>query len=832
MQKVQFAVSAKTARLIGRENISDVDGAVIELIKNSYDADATCVFVQFDIPFPTIPQQIAFERASSVFGERDTSKLLMYYTDDGTCFVKKENLDDLSENALADMLFAYNTIWVMDNGSGMDENTLRMAWMNIGTNDKEEKKVSGHGRIKTGAKGIGRFALDKLSTETTVYTKSASDSLKKWQINWKQFDTATLLNDVTASLDEQEGEFITLAKRLAASKVKSFNQYNWETGTIIQLSPTREKWSEAYFLKINRNLKSLFPDNDELQFDIYVDNKYYPQYTFENEKFSLDNNDYDYKIVARFDGHDKLVVDLYRNEIDTRKIKTTVTVADKEYALILSEFWHRDAFTICGHKRADYNKAVRYSLSAAAVTKIAPSILETVGPIQAEMYFLKNANSTVEIVKPVVKSKRKDILDNYSGIKLYRDGFKVRPYGEDGASFDWLGLAERTRKSPAAPSHETGSWRVRTNQIIGAVRISKEANPNLTDMANREGLAINDAYNAFVSLLGKIIETFEGDRQYVLKEYAAWIKAKEKELSKTAEIVDELKDKEYSSKTGSKATSDAEKEEKEKHSRADYENALLQLEKERKQQERASRTMMLYSSAGVMTNTFSHEISRISSNVGSRMQHLRNAIKRLVGDDGYTGNPIFDPFKMIDQAEEIDKLLETWLDVIMSGADDKAFLIQKLNLYASVQKILGLWAPLLQQKLIKINPIVINGDMDTCICMMAEVDIHIVLNNFLLNSAWFLEKAVAAQRLITISITNEANKIVLLLENNGPPLDSMFSHHPEKIFYAGVSSKKIEEGEGTGLGLWITKMVVDNNSGEIHPINSNTGFGLRISLPK
>ena len=56
MEKIQFAVSAKTARLIGRENIADVDGAVVELIKNAYDADATCVFVQFNIPFPTVPR--------------------------------------------------------------------------------------------------------------------------------------------------------------------------------------------------------------------------------------------------------------------------------------------------------------------------------------------------------------------------------------------------------------------------------------------------------------------------------------------------------------------------------------------------------------------------------------------------------------------------------------------------------------------------------------------------------------------------------------------------------------------------------------------------------
>ena len=54
MKKVQFSVAAKAARLIGRENIADVDGALIELIKNAYDADASCVLVKMDIPFPEI----------------------------------------------------------------------------------------------------------------------------------------------------------------------------------------------------------------------------------------------------------------------------------------------------------------------------------------------------------------------------------------------------------------------------------------------------------------------------------------------------------------------------------------------------------------------------------------------------------------------------------------------------------------------------------------------------------------------------------------------------------------------------------------------------------
>lgn len=54
-----FEVSAKAARLLGRENIADADGALVELVKNGYDADAKCVYVYFDIPFPDIQKPLS-----------------------------------------------------------------------------------------------------------------------------------------------------------------------------------------------------------------------------------------------------------------------------------------------------------------------------------------------------------------------------------------------------------------------------------------------------------------------------------------------------------------------------------------------------------------------------------------------------------------------------------------------------------------------------------------------------------------------------------------------------------------------------------------------------
>lgn len=535
MEKIQFEVSAKTARLIGRENISDVDSAVIELIKNSYDADATCVFIGFDMPFPSVPQEIQFELAVAVFGEAELSPLLSFYEKSEHSFIKKAQLSPEEEEHLEGLLYSKNKIIIMDNGHGMDTQTLHTAWMNIGTNDKEKKKVSPGGRIKTGAKGIGRFALDKLSTQTTVYTKNTDDILLKWAIDWNQFETASLLDEVNATLEASEGDFKTLASRIAGKRIKSFDEYIWNTGTIIILNPTRETWSIRYFDKVNRNLKSIFPYRNDCQFDIYVYNRFFSKYSSSNERFSLQDSEYDYKIMASFDGLDKLVVRLFRNEVDTRKIKVKQVIDDVEYDIPLSDFWKRDAFEVPDYKRADYAKAITMEFSASALLKISSDSLAEVGPFSTEMYFLKNANSPVEIIKPVVSAKRKEILKNYSGVKLYRDGFKVRPYGEDGSAFDWLNLGVRAQKSPAGVSHLEGSWRVMPYQLIGAIRISRDKNPNLVDMANREGLAINNAYATFLSLLEAIIETFEGDRQRLYREYAQWIKQKTNELSKAAE---------------------------------------------------------------------------------------------------------------------------------------------------------------------------------------------------------------------------------------------------------------------------------------------------------
>ena len=139
---------------------------------------------------------------------------------------------------------------------------------------------------------------------------------------------------------------------------------------------------------------------------------------------------------------------------------------------------------------------------------------------------------------------------------------------------------------------------------------------------------------------------------------------------------------------------------------------------------------------------------------------------------------------------------------------------------------------MLEKKLINVKPLKVNGNEEKCVCNISEVDLLIIINNFMLNSSYFLAKSNVGERLIEITISEEESRIVIELENNGLPLDGIFANNPDKIFEAGVSTKETEDGKGSGIGLWITKTLVLENSGEIHPTVKSDGFGLKISLPK
>ena len=150
MEKIPFIVSARAGKLLGRENFSNPEGAIIELVKNSYDADAKSCIVIFDIPYK----------------------------------IEKDK-DDVEKKVLQNEL---SQIFIIDNGEGMTKDVIENQWMKIGTGNKETEYISKDKRVKTGAKGIGRFALDRLGFNAEMWTIAQNSEGYNWNMDWTQFD--------------------------------------------------------------------------------------------------------------------------------------------------------------------------------------------------------------------------------------------------------------------------------------------------------------------------------------------------------------------------------------------------------------------------------------------------------------------------------------------------------------------------------------------------------------------------------------------------------------------------------------------------------------------
>ena len=105
------------------------------------------------------------------------------------------------------------------------------------------------------------------------------------------------------------------------------------------------------------------------------------------------------------------------------------------------------------------------------------------GPVRTRIYAFDLETEALARVGP-----RMDVrpwLREWSGISIYRDGFRIWPYGEP--HDDWLRLDQRRVNNPVV--------RLSNNQVVGFVEVSRDRNPELRDQTNREGLLSNAAFD-------------------------------------------------------------------------------------------------------------------------------------------------------------------------------------------------------------------------------------------------------------------------------------------------------------------------------------------------
>src|SRR5262245_64973633 len=125
------------------------------------------------------------------------------------------------------------------------------------------------------------------------------------------------------------------------------------------------------------------------------------------------------------------------------------------------------------------------------------------GPVRVRLFAFDLETEALAKIGPRMEVRA--WLREWSGISVYRDGFRVWPYGEP--HDDWLRLDQRRVNNPVV--------RFSNNQIVGFVEISRDGNPDLVDQTNREGLIHNRAYEDLRRLLYFVLQIVEAERQKI-----------------------------------------------------------------------------------------------------------------------------------------------------------------------------------------------------------------------------------------------------------------------------------------------------------------------------
>jgi signal transduction histidine kinase len=384
---------ARLLRTIGAELISSEIVAVIELVRNSYDADATRVHLVFDNPED--PENAALE--------------------------------------------------IRDDGHGMTRDILLGPWLEPATDHKRtegDDPTSGErspkGRRRLGSKGVGRFAVQRIGQRLELRTRAEGSltELSAW-FDWEALDEGAYLDELSIPWREHHPRHLE------------------SHGTHLHITRLRDRWSPDRFDKLRVGLARLLSPSMEEDFSIEITingahEEISPAVGLEEAMYSVSGE-------VREDGScDILYSDLNGDE----------------------EVWER---TVVWPEDADQNCGP-FTFVIGAWDLDTPPL----------RHFLKLTGKKMGL------REFRQAMRDHSGVALYRDGFRVLPYGEP--DNDWLRLDRRRVNNP--------TMRLSNNQILGRIMISGDLNPRLTDQTNREGLVNNEAYahlqEVVLELLGKL----------------------------------------------------------------------------------------------------------------------------------------------------------------------------------------------------------------------------------------------------------------------------------------------------------------------------------------
>lgn len=798
-KNLYFRTNSRHIGQLGRELVTDFVTALVELVKNSYDADAGSV-------------QIKIENANT----------------------------------------PYSRIIVTDTGSGMTQEEFEKKWMVIGTSNKVSEPYTPKGRKRTGKKGIGRFAVERLAERAVIYSYTDHEDFKV-SINWNRYEEISVDALKQRIRILWEGEDVSAAKFIA----NQLEYYLFLSNVDERDRNIVEKYAEIvdnYELLFQRNVLS---DVEQKVLPI-LERQEGGEYGIEqigNPLEQIENRSAEdsYKFLEELKRREKktrndnkitgmvLVLDRLRDNWRQRDIDKL----QKELRLLVApEFIEKDPFYI--ELVADQFKIpeemsvnnilhMRYAKLEASITDEGKESVISYqdndgnhrevmdqygvpllcGDISFELYyFLRDAVHMKNETYDFRFASR--LLDTYCGIKIYRDNFRVKPYGDLGN--DWLELDKNKVK-------DTHGYRVGNNQTVGVIKISDEKNPFLIDATNREGIIENYAYEQLKEFILGCINIISDVRKEAYEKSKSELektKEEKKEYHKKEEKHKREQEKRFQDtmnliKSGASLKTvqsafeqwkqDEERFQKEKEDQ--YEQTENAYQKVLEYQDNELSMYKNLATLGILTGNFGHETQDIISRIGNSIAYYEALIPTI--ENAYFGNITGILKSDFARIEGYSSMIVEFL------RKHKREVRKNLDFSMVLNGICHLYIGMLQEFKIAFSWV----SQDEICFSMRQIDLESIIINMITNA--FEQLKGIEQRTIYIQFSQDDENIFLEFEDsgNGVPVDKR-----EKIFQAFVTTKE----EGIGLGLNIVKDIVLSYGGTISVLDSEKLGGAKFLI--
>ena len=221
---VNFKTNVQLKSVVGKDLINDDSIAIIELIKNSYDALSPKADILFD----------------GIKGANSDKKL------------------------------ATASLTVSDRGKGMGVEDIEEKWLNIAYSEK--KNESSHSsRPLAGNKGVGRFSCDRLGKELNLYTKQEGKEIVHLYVDWTQFEVNS---------QDKEIQHIDIALQTISQEefIKETGVKDFGHGTILQISHLRSPWGLKKLKSLRKAIERFANPNQQYEVDSFTVEIFCPEY--------------------------------------------------------------------------------------------------------------------------------------------------------------------------------------------------------------------------------------------------------------------------------------------------------------------------------------------------------------------------------------------------------------------------------------------------------------------------------------------------------------------------------------------------------------------------